>query len=87
MKYQVSLEGHIKGCHAQLDFYDVDSYDGAINEVKERKHLPRDRAEEYIALLFEDIGQAIKDGIPEDKIETLRIGDGPLYRYKARLLK
>jgi hypothetical protein len=82
MKYQVSLEGKIKGMHVQLKFYDARNYWAAMREARTREHLPHDAAEEYIALLFSDRQQAILDGIPRCKIERIRGGENPLYRYR-----
>lgn len=78
MKYQVSLEGHIKGKHVQIAFYNTDDYRSALHEAYTRDHLPHDSAEEYVALLFRDRSQALRDGIPPKKIEKL---DDYLYRY------
>lgn len=85
MKYQVSLEGMIKGKHTQLNFIDVESYRKAMEEVSKRKHLPYDPHEQYIALLFSDKKQAIADGIPFADIEDVW-NDGRLFRYKAKVL-
>jgi len=82
MLYQISLEGTIRGRHAQLNFYDARTYREAVREAKSREHLPSDPAEEFIALLFSDKRMAIKDGVPRGRIETLRTGENPLYRYK-----
>ena len=84
MQYQCSLEGHINGKHAQLNLHDVNSFKKAMDEVKSRKHLPYNKHEKWIALLFSDRAQAIKDGVPEKEIEDIW-GDGRLFRWKVKI--
>jgi hypothetical protein len=81
MIYQCSLEGYIKGCHAQLYFHNVDTLAEAREEIKTRAHLPWDENEEWICLLFFDKARAIQDGIPAQEIEDIW-GNGRLFRWK-----
>ena len=83
MKYQVSLEGRIGGRYVQLSHCDARNYREAVREARSREHLPQDPAEEYVALLFNNKAKAILDGVPRCKIEKIRGGDEPLYRYRV----
>ena len=84
MKYQCSLEGHVHGRHAQLDFYNTVTFADAIKEIRTRKHLLYNKNEEWIALLFNNREQAIKDGVPEKEIEATR-SNNTLFMWKAKI--
>ena len=84
MHYQCSLEGNIGGQHIQLDVYDAYSFQEAMDEVKNRRHLPWNKHEEWLALLFSNKAEAIKDGVPETEISDVW-GDGRLFRWKAKI--
>ncbi|MBR9703759.1 hypothetical protein GOV10_06975 [Candidatus Woesearchaeota archaeon] len=79
--YQVSLEGFENGTHVQFNLYDCANYETAMKEVKTHKHVKAPEGNQYLALLFYDKEQAIKDGILEEKIEDVW-DDGRLFRFK-----
>lgn len=81
-KYQVSLEGFMQNQHAQLRSHDCYSVEEALLEAHTRKHLLYDQVEAWIAILFSDKEEAIKNGVPEHKIEKL----STTYRWIVRLL-
>lgn len=89
MEYTISIEGYLlkNGKRSHVQFEQLDSfeeYHKALDKSLKVKHTPNEGIDHFVAILFNDREKAIREGVPESKIETLK--EGNLYRYNTKPL-